>query len=66
MKVGDRVDRATGEYSFPGTILAIYRNSSNIEYAVVEMDRFKLQHIFRTSALKPIWKRWNVLWEKNQ
>ena len=53
-KVGDRVDRAGGNYRFPGTILAVYVNPKGIQYAVVEMDEFELQHIFRTSMLKHV------------
>ncbi len=52
MKVGDKVDRATGGYSFPGTVLAIYCNSYGVRYAVVEMDTYKLQHIFLVTALR--------------
>lgn len=50
--VGDKVDRASGSYSFPGTVVSVFKNSDGVEYATVEMDTYKLLHIFRTSALK--------------
>ena len=53
-KVGDRVDRANGSYSFPGTIVSLFANTDSVEYAVVEMDTYKLLHIFRLTMLKKI------------
>lgn len=51
MKPGDIVNRKNPSYQFPGTVLAVYLNLDGVEYAVVQMDTFKLQHIFKTSDL---------------
>lgn len=53
MKVGDKVDRANGSYRFPGTIVSLFANSEGVEYAVVEMDEFRLLHIFRLHQIAP-------------
>jgi hypothetical protein len=54
MNVGDKVDRAYGSYSFPGTIVSLFENSDSVQYAVVEMDTYKLLHIFRLDQLKAL------------
>ena len=54
MNRGDKVDRVNPSYSFPGTILAVYKNSEGVEYAVVEMDVYKLQHIFKVDQIKKV------------
>jgi hypothetical protein len=57
LKRGDRVDRKDQSYSFPGTVLAVYENvddrgEPNGEWcAVVRMDTYKVQHIFRVQQL---------------
>lgn len=51
MKVNDRVNRKNPSYQFPGTVLTVYNNLDGIEYAVVQMDTYKLQHIFKTTDL---------------
>ena len=56
LAVGDSVDRANGSYSFPGKVVSLFKNSDGIEYAVVEMDTYKLLHIFRTNQLTIILK----------
>ena len=51
LRLNDHVDRAGGEYHFPGRILALYVSAKGGTYAVVEMDTYRLQHIFRTDML---------------
>lgn len=51
--VGQKVDRLNPSYRFPGTILALYTATNGSEYAVVEMDEYRLQHIFKIDQLKP-------------
>jgi hypothetical protein len=53
-KIGDKVNRANPSYSFPGTVIAVYQNTEGYWYAVVEMDNYKLQHIFRIEQIKLI------------
>jgi len=50
-KLGQKVDRLNPSYSFPGTIVALYQPSNGEWYAVVEMDEYKLQHIFKVDQL---------------
>lgn len=52
MTPGTRVNRKNPSYSFPGTVLAVYKNLDGVEYAVVQMDEYKLQHIFKVSDLE--------------
>lgn len=54
MQVGVRVDRKEGSYRFPGTIVSTFTNSDGYWYAVVEMDTYKILHIFRIEQLKRI------------
>ena len=51
LRLGDHVDRADTSYHFPGKIIALYINTKGDTYAVVEMDTYRLQHVFRTNQL---------------
>jgi hypothetical protein len=51
LHLNDHVDRFGGEYYFPGKIIALYEGIKGGTYAVVEMDTYRLQHIFRTDML---------------
>jgi len=52
LKIGDKVDRISENYRFPGTIVSLFTPSNGGEYAVVEMDNFLLLHIFKVKDLK--------------
>lgn len=54
IELGAKVDRKEGSYRFPGTIVSLFTNSDGYWYAVVEMDTYKLLHIFRVEQLKRI------------
>lgn len=48
--VGDKVDKAKG-YTFPGTVVAVFKTTEgNLRY-VVEMDTHHLLHIFNEDQL---------------
>ncbi len=51
MKPGDHVNKKEGT-RFPGIILCIYKNLDGVEFAVVELPEYKLQHIYRTAQLE--------------
>ncbi len=53
LKVGDKVDKLSG-YSFPGTVVSVFKNSKSETRVVVEMDSYGLLHIFSESNLKKI------------
>ena len=48
--VGDKVDKAKG-YSFPGTVVSVFQNTSGGTRLVVEMDTYGLLHIFSEENL---------------
>lgn len=50
-KVGDKVDKITG-YSFPGTVVSVFKTTTDKIRLVVEMDNFGLLHIFNEEGLK--------------
>ena len=49
-KVGDRVDKVKG-YSFPGTVVSVFKNTKGDIRLVVEMDTYGLLHIFNEDQL---------------
>jgi hypothetical protein len=50
LRIWDRVRKATG-YSFPGTVVAVYKTLGQEDRYVVEMEYFGLQHIFNRKQL---------------
>ncbi len=50
-KLGDAVEKTSG-YEFPGTVVATFINTAGELRYVVEMDRYRLLHIFNEGQLK--------------
>lgn len=50
-KIGDKVDRASGNYSFPGTVIGVCNKLDGKTLIIVEMDTFGLVHIFNEKTL---------------
>lgn len=51
--VGDKVEKVSG-YSFPGTVVSVFRTTTDKIRLVVEMDNYGLLHIFNQDNLKKI------------
>lgn len=49
--VGDKVEKVSG-YSFPGTVVSVFRTTTDKIRLVVEMDNYGLLHIFNQDNLK--------------
>lgn len=49
-KVGDCVDKAKG-YSFPGIVVAVFKNTKGDTRLVVELEGYGLLHIFSPENL---------------
>lgn len=50
--LGDLVDRAEGEYSFPGTVVSVFKTTKGATRYVVEMEGYGLLHIFGPKSIK--------------
>lgn len=50
-KIGDAVDKVSG-YSFPGTIVAVFKTTKGETRYVVEMKAYGLLHIFNEAQLR--------------
>lgn len=49
-KVGDRVEKVRG-YMFPGTVVSVFYTTLGEIRVVVEMDTYRLLHIFNQEQL---------------
>lgn len=50
-KLGDKVDRAKGQYRFPGTVIGYGQTANGEMLYMVEMDGYGLVHHFREKQL---------------
>ena len=50
-KIGDKVEKTKG-YEFPGTVVSVFETLSGEIRVVVEMDKYKMLHIFNEDQLK--------------
>lgn len=50
-KVGDKVKKVKG-YLFPGTVVSVFKTTVGDIRLVVEMDKYRLLHIFNESQLE--------------
>jgi len=49
-KVGDKVNKTKG-YGFPGTVVSVFETTKGDIRIVVEMDHYRLLHIFNEDQL---------------
>lgn len=52
-KIGDKVNKVSG-YSFPGTVVSVFKTIKGDTRLVVEMEGYGLLHIFSENNLKLI------------
>ena len=50
-QVGDKVHKISG-YSFPGTVVSVFKTTAGEDRLVVELDNHRLLHIFNFSQME--------------